>query len=206
MAKSNSPKYRDYFITINQGAECYETALDAIREMNFVLYAAIYHDKDYIVNEDGTTTLKPKHLHIMVELKNPVSFDGMCRRLMGAHIESPKYKKSAYQYLLHNSPNSKDKYQYGFDEIITSSPESVKAIIASETFEVFKENEFLRYMAQGCKTPYQFAKRFGLNAYRQYWKPYCEMLTQLRNDEEMKRDMEEMMLLLEKEEDGALPW
>lgn len=190
-----SPKYRDYFITINEGAECWDTFKEELAQLNYTMYAYIKHDKDIL----ETGEAKRVHYHLMVELKNPVSFDAMRKRFQGAHIESPKYKKSAYQYLIHSSPNSSEKYQYDFNEIVTNSVEGLKSIIESETFELFKENLFLRYIAQGVRTPYSFVKKFGLNAYKQYWKPYADMLQVLNEDEEMQADLkaEEQALMEE---------
>ena len=207
MAKSscNSPKSRDYFITINESAESFEDIRERVNALNFKLYAYILHDKDVLTTENEQTgeleeTPKRKHYHLMVELKNPVSFKSIQDKFPGAHIETPKYKKSAYQYLLHNSPNSKEKYQYDINEIITNSLEQVKFIIESETFELFYENLFLRYMAQGTKTSYQFVKRFGLNAYKQYWGPYNAMLSELSTDREMQEDLEREKLAIMEEE------
>ena len=194
---SNSPKYRDFFITINKDAPCYENALEIVKDLNFKLYALIVHDKDYIIADDNTLTPKSVHKHIVVELANPVSFNRMTERFKGAHIEVPKYKKSAYQYLIHNLPSAKEKYQYDFTEIITNAPQELKHIIEAETFELFKENMFLEYIADGTRTSYQFAKRFGLNAYKQYWKAYSDMVYNLAEDEEMKRDLE--MILTERQ-------
>lgn len=200
---SNSPKYRDYFITINQGAECYDEALEIIKELNYKLYALIIHDKDTIVDEDGTLTPKQVHKHIIFELKNPVSFNKMQERFKGAHIVIPKYKKSAYQYLVHNSPKSKgEKYQYSLDEIITNDIKQIEYIIETEDSELFRQNQFLVYIAEGTRTAYQFVKRFGLDAYKQYWKPYQDMLLNLENDEEMQRDLE----ALRKTNDDDLPF
>lgn len=201
---TNSPKYRDFFITINEGAPCYDDALEIVKELNYKIYALIVHDKDVIYDiETGVTTPKKTHKHIMFELKNPVSFNKMQERFAGAHIDIPKYKKSAYQYLLHNSPKSKgEKYQYDFEEIITNSPQELKSIIESETFELFKENLFLEYIADGTRTSYQFAKRFGLNAYKQYWKAYLDMIMNLNNDEEMQRDLK----AIEDARDNELPF
>jgi len=187
---TNSPKYRDYFITINESAPCYDKALSIVKELNLKLYALIVHDKDVLLNDDGVFKPKKVHKHLMIELKNPVSFNAMQKRFEGAHIEVPKYKKSAYQYLIHNSPNSKEKYQYDFKEIISNNLDEVKIIIESETFELFYENKFLIYIHEGVRTPYQFAKRFGLNAYKQYWKPYKDMLDMQYDDPEMQRDLE----------------
>lgn len=203
MASSNSPKYRDYFITINQGAECYDEALEIIKELNYKLYALITHDKDTIIDEDGTLTQKQVHKHLIFELKNPVSFNKMQERFKGAHIIIPKYKKSAYQYLVHNSPKSKgEKYQYSLDEIITNDIKQIEYIIETEDSELFKQNQFLNYIAEGTRTAYQFVKRFGLDAYKQYWKPYQDMLINLESDEEMQNDLK----ALRKTNDDDLPF
>lgn len=192
---SNSPKQRDFFITINKGAKCYETALEIVKELNYRLYAYIVHDKDELINpETGEKTPKPEHIHIMMELMNPVSFNRMQQRFEGAHIIVPKYKKSAYQYLIHNSPRSRtEKYQYPLTDIITNDTASVKLIVETEQSELFHEGQFLVYIAEGTRTPYQFVKRFGLNAYKQFWKPYEDMLKQLNNDMEMQNDLQELL-------------
>ena len=202
---SNSPKCRDYFITINKGAECYEEVEQIVQTMKYKLYALIVHDKDVLETENEETgvvekTLKETHKHLMLELENPLSFNSIQNKFKGGHIETPKYKKSAYQYLLHNTPNSKEKYQYDVKEIITNSLEQVKFIIESETYELFYENQFLRYIAQGTRTSYQFAKRFGLNAYKQYWSAYSDMIKNLQNDLEMQEDLEREKLALIEEE------
>ena len=201
---ANSPKYRDFFITINKDAESYENALEIVKELNFKVYALIVHDKDVIVNEDGTTEPKATHKHIMLELNNPVSFNAMQKRFKGAHLDIPKYKKSAYQYLIHNSPRSKGtKYQYDLTEIISNDLSLVKYTIETETSEVFIQNKFLHYIAEGVRTSYQFVKRFGLDAYKQYWKPYTDMLAQLDIDEEMKHDLK---LIIDSKWDDDLPF
>lgn len=206
---SNSPKNRDYFITINENAECFNDVEEIIKnELNCKIYALILHNKDFfsvVDGETGETTLTPKrqHYHLMVELRNPISFASIQNKFKGAHIEVPKYKKSAYQYLLHNSKNSKEKYQYDFSEIITNAPEQVKFAIENEDFEMFKENLFLTYIAQGTLTTYQFTKRFGLNAYKQYWPVYQVMIRELETDQEMQQDYAKIKQeLLENE----LPW
>ena len=201
---TNSPKYRDFFITINKETKCYKDALEIVKELNFKLYALILHDKDTLVDEDGTLKPKSEHKHLMFELKNPVSFNKMQERFKGAHIIVPKYKKSAYQYLVHNSPNSKgEKYQYSLDEIITNDIQQIEYIIKTEDSELFRQNKFLVYIAEGTRTAYQFVKRFGLDAYKQYWKPYEDMLRNLDSDEEMQQDLQ---ALINKIDDDDLPF
>lgn len=200
---SNSPKYRDYFITINKGAPCYDSALEIVKELNYKLYALIVHDKDMLVDDDGTLTPKQEHKHLVFELKNPVSFNKMQERFKGAHIIIPKYKKSAYQYLVHNSPNSKgEKYQYSLTDIISNDQVQIEYIIKTEESELFRQNQFLLYIAEGTRTAYQFVKRFGLDAYKQYWRAYQDMLANLDNDEEMQQDL----IAIQKKLDDELPF
>ena len=84
MAKtsSNSPKYRDFFITINESAECYNDIEEIIKDLNVNVYALIVHDKDILEQTDketGELVQIPKkvHKHLMLELKNPISFNSI---------------------------------------------------------------------------------------------------------------------------------
>lgn len=167
----NSPKYRAYFITINESAECYENALEIAKEMKYDLYALIIHDKD--IDENGQP--KKVHKHLVIELINPISFNSIQKRFNGAHIEPIKYKKSSYQYLIHNSPNSKEKYQYDPNDIISNNLDLVKNIIESEEVEIFNEAKLLQYIAMGIVTQYLFFKHFGLETTKKYWKTYNEL-------------------------------
>lgn len=186
---TNSPKSRDYFITINQSAKCYDNALEIVKDLNVRQYAFIVHDKD--IDENGS--LKAVHKHIVVELKNAISFNSIRTKFEGAHVELINQKKSAYQYLLHQSPNSKDKYQYTLDNIISNDIELIRHIIEQENVETFIEQRFLEYIAQGVRTRYSFVKRFGLMAYKTYWKVYVEMLDELNHDEEMIKDFQSII-------------
>lgn len=188
---TNSPKFRDFFITINKGAECYDKALDIVKDLNVSLYAYILHDSD--INEDGL--IKETHKHITLELKNAITFNSIRNKFVGAHIEVPNQKKSAYQYLLHQSPNSKEKYQYTLDKIITNDIEQLKYIIESEQSEAFIESKFLSYVAQGTTTRYRFVKRFGLSAYDRHWRAYFELMEEMKHDEEMQNDFMELIKL-----------
>ena len=195
-----SPKYRDYFITVNKGAESFENAFDIVGDLNYVLYAYIVHDKDKEIQEDGSLTPKKLHKHIVVELKNPITFKSMQDKFKGAHIENIKYKKAAYQYLIHNRPNAREKYQYDLKEIVSNNLPAVKeAINQEEGLRLFAENQFLLYIAEGITTPYRFVKCFGLNSYKQYWRPYSEMLSLSQSDEDMIRDLEQVKKQLEDE-------
>lgn len=87
-----------------------ETQLKPIR------YAGIVHDKD--MNDDGT--LKPPHIHVMLQFENARSTDNVARLLK----DSPQYLEkwngdstNGYSYLIHETSNAKDQYQYDIDEV-----------------------------------------------------------------------------------------
>lgn len=187
------PRYRDFFITINLGAECYENALNILLDLDYRLYAYIVHNKDFqIFENDGVIEekLKTEHIHIVLELKNAKTFTSMQDKFKGAHIETIKYKKASYQYLIHNSPNSKEKYQYDIKEIKTNNFEAVKLSIELEDgLRLFKETEFMHYIAEGINNKYTFVKAFGLNVYKQYWSVYADMLKLSKEDTDMILDL-----------------
>lgn len=171
----NSPKYRAYFVTINEGAPCYDNALDIAKEMRHELYALITHDKD--IDEDGLP--KKTHKHLVIELVNPIAFTSMQNHFKGAHIEPIKYKKSAYQYLIHNSLTSKEKYQYELKAIVSNNFELVKEIIESEEVETFNEAKVLLYHYQGITTQYLFFKHFGIETTKRYWPTYKQLCDEI---------------------------
>lgn len=184
-----APKFRDFFITCFESADCYKNIESIIKsKCNYKLYGYILHNKD--IEEDGTP--KRKHYHIVMELKNPVTMQSMIDKFKGAHIEKVMYKKSAYAYLIHGTIQSHEdgKHQYDVNEIISNNLDQVKTDIQSFDNELFYENRFLRYIAEGTITPYQFVKRFGLMAYKQYYKAYIEVYHTLQTDTEMQRDLE----------------
>lgn len=184
MAGANSPKYRDYFITANKGAECYEKLQDIILDLKVERYAWIIHDKDFEVLEDGTLKPKKTHKHLCLELTNPLSFNSIQKKFAGAHIEAMKLKQASYQYLIHNRPNAKEKYQYSLDEIITNDPNGLKALMEREIKEVFNPDRVFVYMARGIYTSIQFLTVFGYETWKKEWKAYNQLAIDARHDEE----------------------
>lgn len=63
---------------------------------------------------------------------------------------------------------------------------------------------FLEYIADGTTTSYQFAKRFGLNAYKQYWVPYNTMIQEMNNGD--KDLIEDLNKILKERENNDLPF
>lgn len=88
-----STKKRDYFITINVGAKCYQDGNATYENMKEYLYAIfdniVYACWDEEVGDNGNV-----HLHLFTSFRYPISFGSMIKKFEGAHIE-PK-KGSAY--------------------------------------------------------------------------------------------------------------
>ena len=124
------PRYRNYFITIHKSAECFNSVYDIIDGLNYKLYACIIHDKD-INLDNGEIT--PPHYHLVLELKNGITFESCRKKFKGAHIKLIDSNINVcYQYLLHNSIHSLEKYNYDIDYIVSNDIESVKLAITNE--------------------------------------------------------------------------
>lgn len=86
-------KKRDFFLTINEKAECYQNGLATYENMaeylNSIFSAINYACWDEEIGDNGNL-----HLHLFISLENPVSFSSMVKKFRGAHIQ-PK-KGSAY--------------------------------------------------------------------------------------------------------------
>lgn len=183
-----SDRSRLFFLTAHKNAPCFEHMEEILKDGKFELYALILHDKD--IEEDGTIT--PPHWHAVLECPNARTFNAIRKQFEGAHIVIPDYKKSTYQYLLHNSPNSKEKYQYDFEKIISNSPESVKAIIESEEYEPFQVNRVNEYIVEGTTTAFRFNNRFGFDQYCKYWKNFYLYYKEVINDTEAQSALDEI--------------
>lgn len=188
---------RDYFLTINESANCYNNILDIINENeeSINIYALIKHNKDI---DTDTGEVKKEHYHLMIEFKNAKSFTSIQKIFNGAHIESAQHKKQCYKYLLHNTINAKEKYQYNFNDIITNNIDYIKNQIESEEFETFEETNFINYIAQGTTSLYKFVKRFGFIQANKYWKIYQMLL--LSNDNDLINEVNDIVNASEKEQ------
>lgn len=88
-------------------------------ELRPIKYAGIVHDKD--MDDDGA--LKAPHIHVMIQFENARSIDNVAKLLK----DSPQYiekwngdSTNGYSYLIHETPNAKDQYQYNIDEVIAN--------------------------------------------------------------------------------------
>lgn len=206
-------RIRNWFIEVNENAECFEKVQSIVESMNGVkLYALIRHDKDTKLEtsidpqtgeaKEDWKVQKP-HWHLCLELENGCTFSAIQKRLKGAHIEPMEARKSAYLYLTHESPNSKGiKYQYAFTDIISNNAEEVKRIItAVDAFEPFHEEDAMLYIAQGVRDYYHFYKRFGLTIANKFWRPYILLIQSCKEQKDAQEELENLTLDLRAEEE-----
>lgn len=100
-------KTRNWFLTVNQNAECFGSCLELLASYDKCEYSAILHDKD---NEEQP------HYHICIMFDNARTFEQIQKKFVGAHIEVMESKYSCFRYLLHLDDTN--KHQYDIKEVI----------------------------------------------------------------------------------------
>lgn len=159
-------RFRTFFITINKGAQCYDSALQILRKKisGEDLFGYIKHDKDIITNEDILNwcymkdeqmcyidgeepvlgSKKTEHIHVAIEFVNAKTFKTLMKLLPGAHIEKPISKIACFQYLTHM--NDPEKYQYNKKEVISNNYSKLKLYLDAKDKEPFDPNKILYYI------------------------------------------------------------
>lgn len=99
-------KVRNWFLTINQEAECFNEVKTILANYEKAEFSAILHDKD---------NAEQPHWHVCILFKNARTFETMQNTFKGAHIEVMESKYNCFRYLLHL--DDKDKYQYNISEV-----------------------------------------------------------------------------------------
>lgn len=166
---SNSRK-RNWFITVNAGAECYndfENLLYKYCLNGKADYAFIQHTPETKKDLEGNIIEKPFHYHAVLVCENPRFFSSIAKTFKGAHIEPCFSLSSVSEYLLHITPQAiKDgKKTYSIDDIKSSNITAFKQWIGSSGIkrEVFDENKISDYVwFDGLQTVTEFYERFGV--------------------------------------------
>lgn len=130
--KNDHTRTRNWFLTINKNAQCYNDIDKIIKTQTALFYAYIYHNKD---------TKKGTHIHVVLKYVNARSFNTIMNTFYGAHIEPVKKEVSApIQYLIHK--NDKQKEQYSINEIITNERDTLESYMEA-TIETDFNNQTL---------------------------------------------------------------
>lgn len=107
MNKEKEIRTRNWFITINQNAECFDDFKERITCINKLTFAYILHDKD-IQTEP--------HYHCVLKYEDAKTFGMIQKHFKGAHIEPAESMYKCCRYLLHL--DDPDKYQYSTSEVV----------------------------------------------------------------------------------------
>lgn len=186
---NKNTRSREWFIEINQGAQCFNTFKEQLIDCN---YAYILHDKD--IYENGDT--KAPHYHLYVYYQNAITLNSMGNRFYGAHIEKPINKDYCIQYLIHR--NDPQKYQYSSDEVI-SNISGINDILNREWKERFDANNIEIYYNEGCTNYMAFYRRFGA-IIKPYQSFIIGLIKELQNEDKAKELLNQLdtITLLEK--------
>ena len=88
-----------------------------VNQLKPVKIAGIIHDKD--TNEAGEPI--EKHVHIVMQFKNPRSLDQLAKLMnepqVSAFQQWRRNVNNAYSYLVHQTNDAKEKYQYSIEEV-----------------------------------------------------------------------------------------
>ena len=148
---SNRAKF--WFITINKGAKCFEKAYEITLEQTNCTYYLILHNRDNV---------KQEHYHLVLLYQNARTYESICKKYDGAHIEQCDYPVKAIRYLIHK--DNIEKEPYTIDEIIhNDNKKHLEEIIQEQMAEPFDPNKITFYYYEGYKTFLDFYGRFGAN-------------------------------------------
>lgn len=149
---------RDWFLTINQGANCFAKIEDCLNSIigKSDTFAYILHDKDTKSNGEAT---KP-HYHVVLLFKNARGFNSIRKTFEGADIEEVRSLSAACNYLMHNG--KPEKYHYDFSEVKSNCIEWFKNQLTEYAKEKFVEDKLLYYMyIEKSDTFLKLCQRFG---------------------------------------------
>ena len=107
MNNEKEVRTRNWFITINQNAECFADFKERIISINKLTFAYILHDKD-IQTEP--------HYHCVLKYEDAKTFGMIQKHFPGAHIESAESMYKCCRYLIHL--DDPDKFQYSITEVV----------------------------------------------------------------------------------------
>ena len=107
MTKDKEIRTRNWFITINQNAECFADFKEKIISINKLTFAYILHDKD-IQTEP--------HYHCILKYEDAKTFAMIQKHFSGAHIEPAESMYKCCRYLIHL--DDPDKFQYSTTEVV----------------------------------------------------------------------------------------
>lgn len=148
-----SNRAKNWFITINKGATCFDKVYDITLEQTNCTYYLILHDRDNI---------KQEHYHLILLYQNARTYDSIFKKYEGAHIEQCDYPVKAIRYLIHK--DNPEKEPYTINEIKHNDDNKhLEEIMQEQLVEPFDPNKIIFYYYEGYKSLLDFYGRFGVN-------------------------------------------
>lgn len=173
---------RKFCLELYPDAENYdcETVLGNVESV--AEYAYILHDKD--TNDEGE--LKKPHYHVCIRYKNPRKISTVARA-MGIpenYVQFCNNWKSSLKYLIHDTKDSRGKFQYSVSEIVTNNDLIAEDLGKDGEGQVMLE--IFEYIEQGHLNPYLIAKHYAKqgNRYsvvRRNWSIIAGYCNELKN-------------------------
>lgn len=165
-------KIRNWFLTINEGAECYQEVPQILEKYENAEFSYILHDKD---NEEQP------HYHICILFKNARTFECMQRTFKGAHIEVMESKYKCFRYLLHL--DDADKYQYPLDEVHQLG-NNVEYYSTHDEYIKLDTESVLENIKNGViRDIYDAVKLFGIKQCNMYRNIITELIDKVKDKE-----------------------
>lgn len=160
-------------------ANTYEEELKATLQDNFgisdtEIYFA-FHDKDGSEN----------HYHVVIKFKynKGRTFEGMKKCFPNSHLEVINDWKYSVKYLIHDTPNSKEKYQYDKSIIQIVAVDKLEEYwkLEKEEFDWEKIEEYILIDCMPLSMIW-WGRRFGYNTIVNKWKTILDIYKELRNE------------------------
>lgn len=181
---ANDIRDRNWFITVNKEAKCFQDIQSIIEKSKPVWFALILHDRD---NE------KQEHYHLVIKYKDAKTFSAIQNIFEGGHIEKVQDINASTQYLLHLNDPMKEQY---FDyEIITNDKNLTSRYLQAQTIlEQFNPNMLDDYVSVDGLTLYiQFVRRFGVEQVKKYRADINQCIEDRYQERKALKDYKQLM-------------
>lgn len=149
-------------------------------------YVAMLHDKD--VKEDGTGELKKAHYHVLVSYSNPRSLSGVLKEYKDfdvSHAEPIQSSDNYIKYMIHDTADSKDKYQYDKSALLGDAEMIARAFAKDDDDYCVSGLSEILDIIESCPVPtlkyvtrYVIDNRDLLPAFKKYNYLICRLVTE----------------------------
>lgn len=148
---------RKFVFVLYPDAEDYNCE-EVLRKVEAVAeYAYILHDKD----TDDEGEVKKPHYHVCIRYKNSrtIKTTANAMGISPNYIQRCKNWKASVKYLIHDTKDSRGKFQYDMKDIVTNNELLAEDI--GEDGEAQIMLEIFEYIENGHLNPYQIAKHYA---------------------------------------------